>query len=76
MGNQFMLRDGQVVEVRLVKRPDGCFEDLLSGMAISPEQFERAGLFTTRQAAFQARMAQVATPGYLSPYGTYSEKSR
>ncbi len=75
MGNRFMLLDDQVLEVRLSRRPDGTFEDALTGTVYSSEQLERASFFSSRQGAFQAKMAQVATPGYLSPYRTYSEKS-
>lgn len=75
MGNRFMLCDGEVREVRLVRRPDGWFEDALSGTVYTPEQIARVSFFLSREAALQAKVAQEATPGYLSPFRPYSEKS-
>lgn len=71
----YLLFDGTVREVRLVKREDGNFEDVLSGLILSPEQFERCSLYTDEKSAYQAVYAHGSTIGNLSPYGSYT-KSR
>lgn len=72
MKHQYLLLDGEVLEVCLVRRPDGTFEDTLSGMIYSPMQLERGSLFDSREAALKTRIARVATPGYYPAFGPYT----
>jgi hypothetical protein len=76
MNSHFFLLDGQVIEVSLSRRRDGLIEDTRSGMVYTPAELERGSLFRDRQSAFLAQVAQVATAGNLSPYWTYTPKSR
>ena len=73
--SQYMLFDGKIREVSVVKRDDGNFEDVLSGLILSPEQFERCALYTDEEVARKALNANASTIGTWSPFWTYT-KSR
>ncbi len=73
--SHYLLFDGAVREVRIVKREDGNYEDVLSGLILSPEQFERCSLYSDEKEAYQGLYAWGSTIGNLSPYWSYT-KSR
>lgn len=70
---QYLLVDGSVREVSIVKLEDGNFEDVLSGLILSPEQFERCSLFSEEDTARKALNACASTIGNWSPFWTYTK---
>lgn len=71
----YMLFDGTVREVSIVKREDGNYEDVLSGLILTPAQFERCSLFLDEEGARKALNATASTIGNWSPFWSYT-KSR
>ncbi|HEY9855004.1 MAG TPA: hypothetical protein V6D05_04640 [Stenomitos sp.] len=69
----YMLFDGTIREVSIVKREDGTYEDVMSGLILMPEQFERCKLFTDEATARKALNANASTIGNWSPFWTYTK---
>lgn len=69
----YMLFDGKVREVNIVKREDGNYEDVFSGLIMSSEQFDRCSLFMDEDTARRALNAGASTIGNWSPFWSYTK---